>query len=157
AMADDDVLDLLGVETGLFHPRYQNLFGFFRRIQRVNNNDAFACCQCPCTNIVKTDVVEVVETLRWFKSLAWHRRQTCILTQDGRPLRTPRGAQGRRFRQQIRFRYLHCCGNVRLRLLGFQPLLLRKTWWLLPALLRYERGVKNRYARCDKKHGVELS
>src|SRR5439155_1499837 len=45
AVADDDVLNLLRIQTRFLHSWYEDLFAFFRRVQGVNNNDSPARCK----------------------------------------------------------------------------------------------------------------
>ena len=152
AVADDDVFDLLRIQAGLFHSGYQNLFGLFRRVQRINDNNPLAGGDGPRTDVVETDVIEVVENLRRLESLPWNRRLSCFLTQHCRPLRASRRTQVPCFGQKIGLRDRHRFRDVRLRLLGFLPLLLRQAGWLLPALLGNEVHLKRRATTCgDKK------
>src|SRR5262245_58046512 len=86
-VADDDVFDLLRIEARLFHSRYQNLFRFVRCIQRINDDYSLARCKRPGADVVEPDVVEIVKDPRRFESLAWNRRQSCLLTENGWSLR----------------------------------------------------------------------
>ena len=150
AVADDDIFDLLRIQAGLLHSRFQNLLGLVRRVQGINDNDALAGCKRPCTDVVETDVVEIVKNLRRLESLPWNRRQSFLLSQHRRSLRAPRGAQVRCVLQKIGLRYRHRGRNVGLSLLGFRPLLLRQVGGLLPALLGSE-DLKGRASACSDK------
>src|SRR5215470_4041593 len=85
AVTDDDVFDLLRIESGLLHSGDQNLFGVFRRIQGVDDNDALTRCERPGTDVVEADVIKIVEDLRRLERLPRDRRQTCVLPQHRWP------------------------------------------------------------------------
>src|SRR5262249_18238000 len=134
AVADDDVFDLLRIESGLLHSGDQNLFGVFRRIQGVDDNDALTRCERPGTDVVEADVIKIVEDLRRLERLPGDRRQTRFLPQHGWPLRSARGAQVPEFVHKIRLGKCHGLCDVLLRFLRFLELLLGQASWRLPAL-----------------------
>src|SRR5438552_18460561 len=94
----DYIFDLLRIESSLFHAGNQNLFGVSRGIQGINYNNALACGERPCTDVVEPDKIKVVENLRRLESLPWGRRQSCRLPQYCRPLRAARRTKVRCFR-----------------------------------------------------------
>src|SRR5207247_6610393 len=61
AVADDDVLNLLRIQTRFLHSWYEDLFAFFRRVQGVNNNDSPARSERLRPDSVDPDVIEIVK------------------------------------------------------------------------------------------------
>src|SRR5438093_7926335 len=100
AVADDDVLDLLRIQTSFLHSWYEDLFAFFRCVQGVNDDDSLARRERPRADSVEADIVEIVKNSRRLECLARNRRQPRFLSKHGGPLRTAGRAQVCRFLQQ---------------------------------------------------------
>src|SRR5437667_2311775 len=75
SVGDEDILDVLWIETDLLHPAHDQFLGVVGK-DRVDENDPLARRQSPRRVNLTADEVEVVEDLRGFGVPAFPRRRT---------------------------------------------------------------------------------
>src|SRR5262249_31272812 len=119
AVADDDVLNLLRIQTSFLHSWYEDLFAFFRCVQGVDDNDSLARRERPRADSVEADVVEIVKNSCRLERLARNRRKPRFLAKHGGPLRAAGRAPVCGFLEKIRLLDRHSPRNTPLDPLPF--------------------------------------
>ena len=121
-VADDDVLDLRGIEAHLLHARDNHIARFIRAVHRVEQDDAFTGRNRPDVLGRHPDPPHVVEDARRLDDDVRHRRKTRRLPRHGHSLRPRRGAEHLRLRDEVGPGDLHRRRHAPLRLGVARPL-----------------------------------
>ena len=117
-MSDEDVFDLLGVETHFLESRYQDVLRLGGGIEGIYEDDTFAGLDGPGAYVVEPDVVQVFEHADWLDEVVFDWRQSRSLSYQRRPPRSGGRAVRFCFIYEIGPCQLHRRRNVSLSFLG---------------------------------------
>ena len=122
-MSDEDVLDLLGVETYFLQSRYQDVPRLGGGVESIYEDNTFAGFDGPGPHVVEPDVVQVFEHADGLDEVVFDWRQSRSLSYQRRPSRTGGRAVRFSFIYEIGPCQLHRRCNVSLRFLGVSQFL----------------------------------